>query len=65
VLRWEYRPLSTIFLVWTHASTFNAGDVKGSTQPPGTFGLGGALRDLVHVPPGDVVMLKAAYLFQL
>ncbi|MBI5482607.1 MAG: carbohydrate binding family 9 domain-containing protein [Deltaproteobacteria bacterium] len=65
VLRWEYRPLSTIYLVWTHASTFDAGDVKGSKQLPGTFGLGGAVRDLWHVTPGDVVMLKAAYLFQL
>jgi hypothetical protein len=65
VVRWEYRPLSTIYLVWTHSSAFDAGGVKGSTQLPGAFGLGGALRDLRHVTPGDVVMLKAAYLFQL
>jgi hypothetical protein len=65
VLRWEFRPLSTVFLVWTHSSAFDAGTVPGSVQPPGTFGLGGALRDLWNVKANDVVMLKLAYLFQL
>ncbi|HEY3356517.1 MAG TPA: DUF5916 domain-containing protein [Polyangia bacterium] len=65
VLRWEYRPLSTVYLVWTHSSRFDAGTVPGSVQTPGTFGLGGALRDLWNVQANDVVMLKAAYLFQL
>ena len=65
VLRWEYRPLSTIYLVWTHSSRFDAGSVPGSVQPPGSFGLGGAFGDLFHVRPNDVVMLKVAYLLRL
>jgi hypothetical protein len=65
VIRWEYRPLSTIYLVWTHSSSFNAGDFAGMRQAPGDFGLAGAFRDMRHLTPGDVIMLKAAYLFQL
>jgi len=65
VLRWEYRPLSTLYLVWTHAASFDAGTVPGSIQLPGRFDLHGALSDLSRVSPSDVVMLKLSYLYAL
>ena len=65
VLRWEYRPLSTLYLVWTHAASIDAGSTAGTTQRPGDFSLGAAFRDLANVPAGDTVMLKLTYLMQL
>jgi len=53
VLRWEYRPGSYVFAVWSHAATDQITD--------GRFRLGPDLSGLVHAPAENVVMVKANY----
>ncbi|HSN29773.1 MAG TPA: DUF5916 domain-containing protein [Kofleriaceae bacterium] len=53
VLRWEYRPGSYVFAVWSHAATSSIDD--------GRFRLGTDLSGLVHAPAENVVMVKANY----
>lgn len=53
VLRWEYRPGSSVFAIWSHGQTHADDD--------GRFALGRGLRDLVREDAEDVVMLKANY----
>ena len=53
VLRWEYRPGSYVFAVWSHAATSQIDD--------GRFRLGQDLSGLVHAPAENVVMVKANY----
>jgi hypothetical protein len=58
VLRWEYRPGSTIFAIWSHGQTDDAlGD--------GRFRLGRDLGDLATAASQDIVMVKANYWFGL
>jgi hypothetical protein len=53
VLRWEYRPGSTLFLVWAQARDHEA---------PGTrFGARDGLSDLFASAPDNVLMIKASY----
>jgi hypothetical protein len=52
VLRWEYRPGSVVYLVWSQGRTFDG---------EGSFDLGGNLRDLFSVHPENVLMVKASY----
>jgi hypothetical protein len=51
VLRWEYRPGSTFFLVWQHRQAERAS--------VGDFDVGRDLRALVGAPSDDVLILKA------
>ena len=53
VFRWEFRPGSTFFAVWTRQQ-------QDSTYP-GTFNAGRDLRTLVGARTDDVVMVKLAY----
>ena len=53
VLRWEYRPGSTVFAIWSHGQT--------STSDDGRFRLGTDLSGLVHAPAENIVMVKANY----
>jgi hypothetical protein len=53
VLRWEYRPGSTVFAIWSHGQT--------STLDDGRFRLGNDLSGLIHAPAENVVMVKANY----
>ena len=56
VLRWEYKPGSTAFLIWSHGQT----DVDSD----GRFGTGGLSRGvggLLDAPSEDVVMIKVNY----
>ena len=53
VLRWEYRPGSTVFAIWSHGQT--------STIDDGRFRLGADLSGLIHAPAENVVMVKANY----
>ena len=57
VLRWEYRPGSTLYLVWSHAKD------SGDAPPDGTLadGMRGALR----LPPANVVLLKVNYWLEI
>jgi Domain of unknown function (DUF5916)/Carbohydrate family 9 binding domain-like len=52
--RWEYRPGSTLFLVWQHGrSQF--------TDEPGRFELGPDVRGLFGLPANNTFLLKASY----
>ncbi|MBP1678983.1 MAG: hydrolase, partial [Bacteroidetes bacterium] len=53
VLRWEYRPGSTAYLVWSHAKD------SGDAPPDGSLADG--VRDAFRLPPANVVLLKVNY----
>jgi hypothetical protein len=53
VLRWEYRPGSTVFAIWSHGQTSQIDD--------GRYRLGTDLSGLVHAPAENIVMVKANY----
>lgn len=53
VLRWEYMPGSTLFLVWTQSRSDNVVD--------GTFVLNGSFNRLVNSKPDNIFMLKLTY----
>jgi hypothetical protein len=53
VLRWEYKPGSTLFVVWQQART---NDVV-----PGGFRFGRDVRDIFAVPPRNTFLVKLAY----
>lgn len=58
VVRWEYTPGSTLFLVWSQGRTdTQMDDLSFSTK--------NNLRDLFQVPPHDVFLLKFTYRFKL
>ncbi len=55
VLRWEYRPGSLVFLVWTQGRTgFEGGN--------GEFNYGSDFNDLFSVKPENVFLIKFSYL---
>ncbi len=53
VVRWEYRPGSTLFAIWSHGRTSEIAD--------GRFQLGRDLRGLAEAEGEHVVMVKANY----
>ncbi len=53
VLRWEYMPGSTIYLVWTQSR-----ENLGST---GEFYFGQSMRHLFNIEPDNIFMLKITY----
>jgi len=55
VLRWEYSPGSTLYLVWTRSGT--------NFDRPGRFDLRADADDLLNAPSDDVVMLKVTRWF--
>lgn len=55
VLRWEYLPGSTIYLVWTHE--------KANYDSPGEFEFGRDVRSLFRERPDNVYAIKIAYWF--
>lgn len=57
LLRWEYLPGSTVYLVWTQARYGDNGRY--------VLGLKQGLRDVLNLPREDVVLLKASYWFSL
>jgi hypothetical protein len=54
VLRWEYRPASTLFVVWTQSRDQNDRDL-------GAFSASRDYRNLFAARPENVVLIKAAY----
>jgi hypothetical protein len=54
VLRWEYRPGSTLFVVWTQARS-------GYVPAQGQNGMGGDLRDLFRLYPYNTFLVKMSY----
>jgi hypothetical protein len=58
VLRWEYRPGSTLFFVWQQRRSYQ--DLEANT-----FRLGGEARDLLTDRPANVFTIKANYWLSL
>jgi hypothetical protein len=55
VARWEYRPGSTLYVVWAQN--------RANAANPGDFDLGRDLGDLMGAPADDVLMVKVSYRF--
>jgi hypothetical protein len=53
VLRWEYRPGSTLFLIWSHQ--------RASDEPDGRFRVGHDLSDLADQAGEHVILAKLTY----
>jgi hypothetical protein len=58
VFRWEYRPGSTLFVVWNQGRQGNASlDAEG--RPP--MDVSGDLRELFRLHPANTLLVKASY----
>ena len=57
VIRWEYLPGSTLYLVWSQGRTGSASN--------GNFSYGNDMKDLFKVTPHNVFLLKFSYWFAL
>ncbi len=57
VLRWEYKPGSLFWLVWSQENTDYVSD--------GTFNPGKSLKNMFKVSPSDVFLIKFSYRFVL
>jgi len=55
VLRWEYRPGSTIYLVWTQSRSMNA------PVGVGDLVLNRDWRELIGTPPDNIFLVKVSY----
>ena len=53
VLRWEYKPGSTLFVVWQQA--------RENDAVPGGFQFGRDVHAIFGVPPKNVFLVKLAY----
>ena len=53
ILRWEWRPGSTLYFVWTESRRDDA--------HPGEFAFGRDVGDLLSANPDDVLMVKATW----
>jgi hypothetical protein len=60
VVRWEYRPGSTLYFVWAQERTSSDG---GAFRPP--FRAGDDLRSLFGAHPGNVFLIKGSYWLSL
>lgn len=56
VARWEYRPGSTLFLVWSHGRSESSGDASSR-------GWASDYRELFSLHPDNTFVIKASYLF--
>ena len=57
VLRWEYRPGSLIYLVWTHG--------RMNYDNPGVYDLGSDIRSLIEEDADNIFLIKLSYLFTI
>ncbi|PYQ93477.1 MAG: hypothetical protein DMF97_19865, partial [Acidobacteria bacterium] len=53
VLRWEYKPGSTLFVVWQQA--------RENDAVPGGFRFGRDMHDIFGIAPRNVFLVKLAY----
>jgi hypothetical protein len=60
VVRWEYRPGSTLYFVWAQERTSSEG---GATRSP--FSAGSDVRSLFGSHPGNVFLIKGSYWLSL
>jgi len=54
VFRWEYKPGSTLFLVWNEGR-------QGNASAEGTKDFQGDVRDLMRLHPANTFLIKASY----
>ncbi len=57
VVRWEYSPGSTVYLVWSQGRT--------ADDSTGDFSFGNHMRDLFHIHPHNVFLVKFTYRFNM
>lgn len=57
VIRWEYHPGSTLYLVWSQGRTSNDSN--------GLFSYGSDMKDLFKITPHNVFLVKFSYWFAL
>jgi hypothetical protein len=57
VIRWEYLPGSTLYLVWSQGRT--------SSDTNGLFSYGNDLKDLFRITPRNIFLVKFSYWFAL
>jgi hypothetical protein len=57
VLRWEYRPGSLIYLVWTHG--------RLNYDNPGVYDLGNDIQSLIDEDSDNIFLIKLTYLFTI
>jgi hypothetical protein len=57
VIRWEYSPGSTVYLVWSQGRTSSASN--------GRFSYGNDMKDLFREVPNNVFLIKFSYWFSL
>ena len=53
LLRWEYRPGSTLFVVWSQGRT--------ADSDPTSFDIGAQSRDLFRTPATNVLLVKVSH----
>ena len=66
VMRWEYRPGSTLFVVWTQGrsdAVFEDAPLTGLGPSPFDAGATDQFADTFEVFPNDIVLVKLNYLF--
>lgn len=65
VLRWEYRPGSTIFLVWSHGRDFSDAINPLSPYGPSPYDrpIGTQINDTFDILPDNSILLKVNYTF--
>ncbi len=66
-MRWEYRPGSTLYVVWSQARSGDDDDpllLDGGPLPPSRFDVptGRQLRDTFRLFPDNVLIVKLSYL---
>jgi hypothetical protein len=57
ILRWEYTPGSTLYLVWSQGRT--------ESSLVGDFSIRNGMRDLLYIYPHNVFLIKFSYRFNL
>lgn len=62
VLRWEWRPGSTIFFVWQQGRSSRLDGVSGA-EGVGRFAIGPDFSDLMALKPDNIFIVKATYWF--
>jgi hypothetical protein len=63
VFRWEWRPGSTLFVVWqqNRSGSLAASDPDNPYSRVGNFRLGRDTSDLFDAHPDNILMIKASY----
>jgi hypothetical protein len=63
VLRWEYRPGSTLYVVWQQGRSSEIEGFRPNGDPAGRFDFVRGARDLLDLRPDNILMIKMTYWF--